>query len=105
MKIVVFADSHTDVETMGIVIESEHPDMVIHLGDNISDGICIKESFNNIPVELVKGNTDRTDSYPSEKFIEINNTTMFITHGDTYDVEVGLDNVIEIGRASCRERV
>lgn len=97
MKIVVFADSHTDVDTMNIVTEIEHPDMVIHLGDHVRDGAELQELFNNIPMELVKGNTDKTDDYPSEKLIKINNTTIFLTHGDEYGVEDGLDDINEIG--------
>jgi len=97
MKIVVFADSHTDVDTMKIVTESEHPDMVIHLGDHVRDGAELQELFNNTPMEFVKGNTDKTDDCPAEKLIEVNDATIFLAHGDEYGVENGLDDIIDMG--------
>ena len=37
MKVVIFSDSHGDVEIMVQVIEKEKPEMIIHLGDGKAD--------------------------------------------------------------------
>ena len=95
--IVVFADSHSDVDTMSVVIEAENPDMVIHLGDHVTDGVELQGLFPEIPMELVKGNTDRIDEYLSEKTLLLNNKRIFITHGDQYDVEQGTSDVFDRG--------
>lgn len=97
MKIIVFADSHTDIETMNIVINSEYPDMVIHLGDHVKDGEELQKQFQEILIELVKGNTDKTYNYPVEKMLTANDKAIFITHGDQYGVEEGLDDIIYEG--------
>ena len=101
MKIVVFADSHTDVDTMRIVIKSEQPDMVIHLGDHVKDGAELQELFKDLPMVFVKGNTDRTDEYPTENLIKIEDAAIFISHGDLYGVEEGLNDIIHKG-ISCK---
>ena len=37
MKILIFSDSHGDVDIMRDIVEKEKPDMIIHLGDSIKD--------------------------------------------------------------------
>jgi hypothetical protein len=93
MKITVFADSHSDVDTMSVVIEVENPDMVIHLGDHVTDGAELEALFPDIPMELVKGNTDRTDEYLSERILLLNDKLIFVTHGDQYGVEQGISEI------------
>lgn len=39
MKIVIFSDSHHDIGSMVKVVDSLKPDMIIHLGDNITDAV------------------------------------------------------------------
>lgn len=97
MKIIVFADSHSDVDTMNIVIDAEIPDMIIHLGDHIADGIELYELYADNPIEFVKGNTDETDDYPSEKILQLEDKLIFITHGDQYNVEQGIFDVYNKG--------
>jgi len=97
MKIVVFADSHSDIDTMSIVIEVENPDMIIHLGDHVTDGTELQKMYATIPMELVKGKTDRTDEYFSEKILLLNDKSIFITHGDMYDVEQGISDLVDRG--------
>jgi putative phosphoesterase len=97
MKIIVFADSHSDVDTMSMVIGTENPDMIIHLGDHVADGVELQQLFPNILIELVKGNTDKTDEYLPEKTLLLDNKVAFITHGDSYDVENGFSDIIDRG--------
>lgn len=39
MKIIVFLDSHTDIDTIREAVDCVDPGIIIHLGDHISDAI------------------------------------------------------------------
>lgn len=97
MKILAFADSHTDIDTMFCVVTKESPDMVVHLGDHIADGMDLKNRFNDIPMHLVSGNTDGTYNNINEKFLNISNKQLFITHGHLYNVKSGMAEIYRKG--------
>jgi putative phosphoesterase len=105
MKIVVFSDSHNDTETMFKVVEKINPDMVIHLGDHLPDAFELQKTFEEIPMEFVKGNTDSTYDYKTEKVISANETKIFISHGDSYNVGEGLERIIQKGRDTLSKLV
>ena len=96
MKILVFSDSHHEINNMIYVIENENPDIVIHLGDNINDAIILKDIFPKIAFEIVRGNCDFENS-ESEKIFDIENTKFFLCHGHKYRVKNTLDKLIEKG--------
>lgn len=100
MKIVVFADSHTDVRTMGSVVQKEKPHLVIHLGDHITDGLRLQDMYPDIPMEFVVGNTDSIPGYPYEKTIEHKGKKIYMTHGDRYDVHLGLSRIFYKGEST-----
>ena len=99
MKIVVFADSHTDVATMVMVVKKEKPQLVIHLGDHIADGILLQEMYPEIPMELVPGNTDFDTDHPYEKTIVQEGKRIYMTHGDRYHVHLGLSRIFYKGES------
>lgn len=79
--------------------------MVIHLCDHVKDGVELQGLFNHTPMESVKGNTDKSNDYPAEKLLSLEDTTVFIAHGDLYSVEEGLEDIINQGicnRWSCK---
>lgn len=96
MKILVFSDSHHDINEMTYTIESETPEMVIHLGDNTNDALLIQKIFPKITVERVGGNCD-FEQIESEKTIKIENKIFFITHGHRYWVKSNLKKIVEKG--------
>lgn len=99
MKIVVFADSHKDVETMIRIVEKEKPQLVIHLGDHIKDAMCLQESFPELMVEMVPGNTDSLTVVPYEKVILQSGKRIYMTHGDRYNVQLGLSRIFYKGES------
>ncbi|HBN85142.1 MAG TPA: YfcE family phosphodiesterase [Clostridiales bacterium] len=99
MKIVVFADSHRDNETMTFVVKKERPELVIHLGDHITDAEHLQKDFPEIPMEMVPGNTDTVICYPYEKTIIKNKKRIYITHGDRYNVQFGLSRIFYKGES------
>jgi Predicted phosphoesterase len=58
MKILVLSDSHGDKKRMAGSVRTEKPDMIIHLGDCISDFKALTEEFPGIEAYGVKGNCD-----------------------------------------------
>ncbi len=99
MKIIVFSDSHGELNAMIYTLESEKPDMVIHLGDLLNDSIELKNMFPEISFELIKGNYPfyNKEQFKSEKTFEIDNIKFFITHGHKYSVKHSLDILVQKG--------
>ena len=58
MKLLVFSDSHGNIEHMRRAVEQEKPDQILHLGDVMRDAVELSRSYPNIPLELVPGNCD-----------------------------------------------
>ncbi|HML46261.1 MAG TPA: YfcE family phosphodiesterase [Clostridia bacterium] len=96
MKIVVFADSHTDVSTMLDVVRAERPDVVLHLGDHLADGLELQNRV-DIAVHLVKGNTDQADEGKTDALLEIEHVRVWMTHGHLFKVENGLTTLYDGG--------
>ena len=86
MKILVFSDSHGDVETMCGVVNVEKPDMIIHLGDSIEDADELNAEYSDIPMIKVSGNTDTGSK---TQHVEICGKYFMLTHGDTFNVDKG----------------
>ena len=86
MKIVVFSDSHTDVETMAEAVRFERPDAIFHLGDHSSDAAALRNLFTGIPMYAVKGNTDFDNIYPEERDLQFEGYRILLTHGHQYGV-------------------
>jgi len=96
MKIIVFADSHHDTNSMIYVLQEETPDMVIHLGDNVSDAMMLKNIFPEISFEMVQGNCD-FEKVKDEKILTLEGATFFITHGHRYRVKSHLRKLTQKG--------
>ncbi|MFO7612477.1 MAG: YfcE family phosphodiesterase [Clostridia bacterium] len=97
MKIVVFSDSHRDLDAMKAAVDETSPDMIIHLGDHIDDAAALEMLFPDIPLESVKGNTDPWSPGPTEKLLEVEGNRIFMTHGDIYDVRSGTSVILAEG--------
>ncbi len=98
MKIIVFSDSHQDIEPMVNVVKAFSPDMIIHLGDHVSDAVELEQRFMKIPFEYVKGNCDLNSFLSSSKTLNIKNKTIFISHGDEYGVRNGTSGILKEGK-------
>jgi uncharacterized protein len=98
LKMLVFSDSHTDVDTMKNVVDVVHPDRIVHLGDHTVDAILLKRKFPDLPFEMVRGNCDLNSNLPSEKIIQIDSLVVFMSHGDAYQVESGIEHIAKAGK-------
>lgn len=89
MKIIVFSDSHRELENMRTVIRREHPDTVIHLGDHDYDAELIGREFPSLPLIRVRGNCDGWSDTPLTLTVVLGGTRFFLCHGHTYGVKGG----------------
>lgn len=104
MEIIVVSDTHNNVKALDKILEiSKNADVIFHLGDNIADAREIEKKFHGV-VHMVKGNCDYGDTGLNEKLVEIKGKKFFLTHGDRYGVNYGLDKLyyrgLELG-ADC----
>ncbi|MGL4654521.1 MAG: metallophosphoesterase [Sarcina sp.] len=104
MEIIVVSDTHNNTKALEkILAVSKNADVIFHLGDNIADARELEKNFHGT-VHMVKGNCDYGDEGLNEKLVEINGKKFFLTHGDRYGVNYGLDKLyyrgLELG-ADC----
>ncbi len=99
MKIIVFSDSHGDVDSMVRIVEKIRPDMIIHLGDNIKDAVGLEKACPGPDIRIVKGNTDYQTAVPTEKAIDIQGRRIFFAHGHEYGVRNTTSAIYKKGRS------
>ena len=101
MKIVIFSDSHGDVDTMCGVVEKEKPDMIIYLGDGIADAEQLNEKYPDIQMIKNLGNMDsENEDEELIKFSEICGKRFMMTHGHTFfddfdNLDKGRKNILK----------
>lgn len=87
MRILVFSDSHRDIESCVRVINNiVGVDMVLHAGDHIKDAMELCRKFPDIEFYYVPGNCDFSFD-DTEVTIEAAGKKIFLTHGHTYSVK------------------
>ena len=87
MRILVFSDSHRDIESCAKVIRNIiGVDMVLHAGDHISDARELCRMFPDIAFEYVPGNCDFSND-DLEVVVEAEYKKIFLTHGHGYSVK------------------
>lgn len=78
------SDTHGDINNAIAVMERISADLVIHLGDVVSDVKRLIELYPAVKFEFVAGNNDFMGEI--SKTLTIEGFTFFITHGHTYGV-------------------
>lgn len=98
MKIIVFSDSHRELDGMRQILAREKPDYVFHLGDHDSDAEQISREFPTLPVATVRGNCDGWSDTPQTLCFSLLGLRFFLCHGHTYGVKSGYLRVIYAAR-------
>lgn len=81
MRIVVFSDSHGNLEFARRALrESGRVDLILHAGDHYRDGLELAAET-GLPVRAVLGNCDRFDEGPAEVFLETEGGVILMVHG------------------------
>jgi uncharacterized protein len=92
--IAVVSDTHRDTYCINKILKKvEKADVLIHLGDNISDVEEIERNYKG-KILAVRGNCDFGSMAKSELLEEIGGKKIFITHGHKYDVKYGLSKLL-----------
>ena len=93
MLVAVVSDTHGIEEYINKVKRViKKADVLIHLGDNITDLQQLSEGFNG-EIYGVRGNCDFENSTPRELLIEIEDKKLLVTHGDRYNVKSSIDSL------------
>lgn len=88
-KILVFSDSHGNIQNMVFAVKKSAPDMIVHLGDCWNDASRLHRAFPDIPMERVPGNCDYQQE-PAEKILLVEGKKILICHGHQYAVKSSL---------------
>ncbi|MCX8128959.1 MAG: metallophosphatase family protein [Clostridia bacterium] len=106
MRILLFSDSHGNINNMVKAIrKSKDIDMIIHLGDFVSDALKLKELYSYISFEYVHGNNDWSREIPGDKILELEEKKVLITHGHNYNVKNDYQKIIRKGKAAGTDAV
>ena len=98
MKVVIVSDTHGMHRTFEDVIEIENDlDLLLHLGD-VEGGAVFMEEVAGCECHFVSGNNDFFDDLPEEETVEVAGKKIWMTHGHTYYVGFGLDEILEAGK-------
>lgn len=90
MKILVFSDCHGKYERMAEVFSRDRYDVVLFLGDGISDFDRLqKENMTSAIMIAVKGNCDFFDGTPEERIFDLDGFRVLMLHGHTKNVKHG----------------
>lgn len=93
MKVLVISDTHRNISNVEFVLEQIMPrgvQTVLHCGDNIDDAKRLKALYPELTVHAVYGNCDGLgygDDYT--KIVEVGGISIFMTHGNRYQVKYG----------------
>ena len=95
MIVAVVSDTHGIVLPVAYSLQRNKVDIVLHLGDNASDAKKI-EQITGMEIYAVAGNCDENSKdVPEELVLEIRRKKFFLTHGHNYDVDNGIDKIVE----------
>lgn len=95
MIVAVVSDTHGIVLPVAYSLQRNKVDVVLHLGDNVEDARKI-EQITGMEVYVVAGNCDENSKdIPEDLVLEIRRKKFFLTHGHNYDVNNGIDKIVE----------
>lgn len=94
IRIVAFADSHGSKEALKIVVEAmDGANYVMFAGDGLSDVEHTLRELLGDRLVAVKGNCDDMPSRPGSELKNVGGVNVLLTHGHTYQVEYGLNEL------------
>ena len=99
MRIVVFSDSHGDFSSVhAIVRQQNHADVFICLGDGLQELQDLSFAYPDKAFFKVRGNNDYSWNAPVSELYCFEGIRVFATHGHTYCVKAGLQQLLQAAR-------
>ncbi len=108
MKILIFSDSHGNVENMKSIVKACRSDtsLIVHLGDMTADFRRLILDFPDIPNIYIKGNNDFFEVGVDSEYIGmLSGVKCLFTHGHQYSVKSGISGIFVRARALRSELV
>lgn len=98
MKILVISDTHGRDKELDRVMELEKPfDLLIHCGD-VEGREDYIEAMAECPCHIVAGNNDFFSDLPGEEQVRINGKRYLVTHGHSFGVSRGPEELMDYAR-------
>ena len=98
MNILVFSDSHGNVEDMIRWTHLLQPDGVFHLGDLQRDARALEREFPRLPVMSVPGNCDGWTDEADIRNLRVEGCRVLASHGHRWQVKSGYGAAIAAAR-------
>lgn len=108
MRILVLSDSHGELGFMRSCLRAVKPDAVVHLGDYYDDGAAIAREHPHLRVIQLPGNCDhyrRGGEQPEVLCYDVCGARLFMTHGHTHRVKLGIGSLVRDGEESGADAV
>lgn len=93
LKILVLSDSHRAIGAMYDAAMLEDPDVILHLGDHVSDAEELSYALDLIDFYMVRGNCDFGAQAPETILTELGGVRLFLTHGHLFGVKSGMSRL------------
>lgn len=93
MKVLILSDTHRAKRSMDRIVQliKDEIDLIIHAGDNFRDTVYLKDETGKAIIG-VAGNCD-FENVEREIEFECEGVKIFLTHGHSYGVKYGLNNL------------
>lgn len=98
MKVIVFSDSHGDLNHMIAAVEQEEPDLVLHLGDYWEDARELSWMYPELAIEQVPGNCDWQPDAPLERVLTLEGCRITFCHGHSRGVKQSYRALTHLGQ-------
>lgn len=80
-RILVFSDTHNDINLCIDAINKIPADMIIHAGDYVRDAEDLQNIFSDKDIRYVQGNGDYFTKAPRKLIIDIDGVRILVVHG------------------------
>jgi len=97
MDILVFSDSHGEIELMANIVQEISPDLIVHLGDHEKDAKALSLRFPDIPLHRVRGNCDFLSKTSELEEVVVAEKKIILTHGHRYHVKESYNALYNMG--------
>ena len=100
MSVLIFSDTHGDVQGMASLVSRHNPEMVLHLGDCTRDAERLAALFPGLTIRHVRGNCDYSGGGAPEFFVaEWRGHKLYLTHGHRHGIHYGLQHLADCAAA------
>jgi uncharacterized protein len=98
MRILVVSDTHGSPDRLlDAVRHAGKTEMLLHLGDGLRDCSILEGKYNG-EIYMVRGNCDYTPYDIYERFLPLASASIYMTHGNLFDVKITLNKLWAKGR-------